>query len=98
MAQTAPITPPAAIRVPPAAKPSMSGQMTLSFFVVVVAALYFARDVLMPLTLSVLLSILLAPLVGLFRRLRLGRVPSVLLAVLMAVGVILAAGGRVGPH
>jgi predicted PurR-regulated permease PerM len=96
MAQTAPTPPSAGARVAPAAKPLMSGQMTLSVFVVVVAALYFARDVLMPLTLSVLLSILLAPLVGLFRRIRLGRVPAVLLAVLMAVSVIFAIGGLIG--
>ena len=96
MAQTATNTTPAGARVVPAAKPSISGQMTLSVFVVIVAALYFARDVLMPLTLSVLLSILLAPLVGLFRRIRLGRVPAVLLAVMMAVGVICAVGGLIG--
>ena len=74
--------------IPPTAA-SASSQMTLSVFVVVVTALYFGRDVLMPLTLAVLLSILLAPLVGLLRRIKLGRVPSVLLSVIFAIGVIL---------
>jgi len=73
-----------------------SGQMTLIVFFAIVAALYFARDVLIPLTLAVLLSILLAPLVGLLRRLRLGRIPAVLLAVMTAVGLILAIGGLIG--
>ncbi|MDB5360887.1 MAG: family transporter [Rhodospirillales bacterium] len=73
-----------------------SGQMTLIVFFAIIAALYFARDVLIPLTLAVLLSILLAPLVGLLRGLRLGRIPAVLLAVLTAVGLILAIGGLIG--
>ncbi|HVJ52224.1 MAG TPA: AI-2E family transporter [Aliidongia sp.] len=73
-----------------------SHQMTLSVAVVVVAALYFGRDILMPLTMAVLLSILLAPLVSVLRRIRMGRVPSVLLAVLFAVGIIVAAGGVIG--
>ncbi|HEV2678358.1 MAG TPA: AI-2E family transporter [Aliidongia sp.] len=70
--------------------------MTLLAFFAIVAALYFAREVLIPLTLAVLLSILLAPLVGLLRRLRLGRVPAVLLAVVVAVGLICAIGGLIG--
>ena len=73
-----------------------SGQMTLIVFFAIVAALYFARDVLIPLALAVLLSILLAPLVGLLRRLRLPRLPAVLLAVMTAVGLILAVGGLIG--
>jgi predicted PurR-regulated permease PerM len=83
-------------QIVPAAKTTVSGQMTLSVFVVIVVALYVARDVLMPLTLSILLSILLAPLVGLFRRLRLGRIPSALLAVMLAIGIICAIGGLIG--
>ena len=44
---------------------------------VVVAALYFAQEVLIPLALAVLLCFLLAPLVTRLERYRLGRVPSV---------------------
>jgi hypothetical protein len=65
-------------------------------FLAIVAALYFARAILIPLTLAVLLSILLAPLVGLLRRLRIGRIPAVLLAVITAVGLVLAVGGVIG--
>ena len=96
MVQSAPLTPlPVAKAVRPL-RSQASGPITLLAFFAIVAALYFARDVLIPLTLAVLLSILLAPLVGLLRRLRLGRVPAVLLAVVTAVGLVCAIGGLIG--
>jgi predicted PurR-regulated permease PerM len=49
----------------------------------VLALLYFARDVLVPVTLAFILSLLVAPLVRALRRLRLGQTQSVLAAVLM---------------
>ncbi len=55
---------------------------------VVVASLYYARDVLIPLALAVLLAFLLKPLAGLLEKLRLGRVAPVLLTVLLAIGVV----------
>jgi predicted PurR-regulated permease PerM len=64
--------------------------------VVVIAALYFAREILIPITLAILLSFLLVPIVELLRRARLGRVPAVLLAVIMALSVILGFGGAIG--
>ena len=59
----------------------------------VVAGLYVARDVFIPTTLAILLSFILAPLVSLLRRARIGRVPAVILAVGLALGMILAVGG-----
>jgi len=50
----------------------------------VVAILYFAREVFVPITLAVLLSPLLAPGVRLLRKLRVGRVTAVALTVLLA--------------
>ena len=50
----------------------------------VVAFLYFARDVIIPITLGILLSFLLAPGVRWLRRLRIGRVPAVMLTVMAA--------------
>jgi predicted PurR-regulated permease PerM len=64
--------------------------------VVIVASLYLAREVLIPITLAVLLSFLLAPVVVLLGRLRLGRVLSVIIAVVFALGVILGLGGLIG--
>src|SRR3954454_13025903 len=82
--------------VPPAETPGLSGLLTLAVGVVVVAGLYLGRDVLIPITLSVLLSFLLAPLVNLLRQIHLGRVPSALIAVVLALGVILSIGTLIG--
>ena len=63
---------------------------------VVIAALYFGVKFLIPITLAILLSFLLVPIVELLGRARFGRVPAVLLAVIMALGVILGFGGAIG--
>ena len=83
-------------RVPPAETPGLTGLLTLAVAVVVVAGLYFGRDVLIPITLAILLSFLLVPLVDLLRRLRFGRVPSVLFAVVVSLGVITAFAALIG--
>lgn len=57
-----------------------------------VALIYWAKDVLLPFALAILLSFLLTPLVARFERLRLGRIPSVILAVGLAFAVIAGAG------
>lgn len=92
-----PLLPPLSrIPVVPAKTPGTAGLMTLATGVVIVAALSIARDVLIPITLAMLLSFVLAPLVDLLRRIRLGRVPSVLITVLLALGIILGLGGVIG--
>ncbi len=50
----------------------------------VIAVLYFAREVFVPITLAVLLSFLLAPAVRWLRRLRVGRITAVVLTVVVA--------------
>ena len=60
--------------VAPAETPGLSGLLTLAVAVVVVAGLYLGRTVLIPITLAVLLSFLLAPIVNLLRRIHFGRV------------------------
>ena len=82
--------------VVPPETPGLSGLLTLAVSVVVVAGLYFGRTVLIPITLAMLLSFLLAPLVNLLRQLYVPRVPAVLLAVIMALGVMLAIGTLIG--
>ncbi|MBW4090205.1 MAG: AI-2E family transporter [Proteobacteria bacterium] len=64
--------------------------------VVVVACLYLARDVLIPLTLAVLLSFLLAPLARLLRRLHLGRALSAVAAAVIGLGLVLVLGWLIG--
>lgn len=56
----------------------------------IVATLYFARAILIPLALALTISFVLTPLVTVLQKLRLGRVPSTLLVVLVSLA---AAGG-----
>jgi predicted PurR-regulated permease PerM len=72
-----------------------SGLSTFFVLAIVVAALYFARAVLVPLALAVLLSFVLAPAVISLRRLKLGRVASVVTAVFFGFSVIFAIGAIV---
>jgi predicted PurR-regulated permease PerM len=55
---------------------------------VVVAALYLAKGVLVPLTLAVLLSFLLSPMCDWLERCKLGRIPSVLFTAILGFGVL----------
>lgn len=64
--------------------------------VVAVVALYLARAIFVPFALAVLLSFALAPLVVLLRRWHFGRVPSVILVVLLAFFVILGVASLIG--
>ena len=89
--------PPAEIAtVDPAEVPGLSGLLGLAVGVVVVAALYLARDVLVPIMLAVLLSFVLAPLVSLLRKVRLPRVLAVVIAVLLALGIFGALASVIG--
>lgn len=96
MSESTSAAPPEPASVQPVALPGVSQLLMLAVFVVVVTGLYFARAVMLPITLAVLLSFLLAPLVGLLRRIRLPRVPAVLLSVVVALGVVLALAGLIG--
>jgi predicted PurR-regulated permease PerM len=62
----------------------------------VLALLYFARDVLVPITLAIFLSLLIAPLVHRLRRIGLGRTLSVLAAVLVLTVAFAAFAGVIG--
>jgi predicted PurR-regulated permease PerM len=68
----------------------LAGMLTFLTLGLVVTALYFAREVLVPLALAVLLSFLLAPAVRGLRRLRAGRVTAVAAVVLVAFLAIFA--------
>jgi predicted PurR-regulated permease PerM len=66
---------------------------------IVLALLYLGRSVLIPLALAIMLSLLVAPLIRTLRRLRVGRAPSVLVAVaaltVLCVGVAATLGTQV---
>jgi predicted PurR-regulated permease PerM len=88
--------PPPETEVQPPAVPGLSGLLTLIVAVVVLAALYVGREVFLPVVLAILLAFVLAPFVDLMRRWRFGRVPSVIIAVLVAIGIILSLGAVIG--
>ena len=75
---------------------SLRALNSLASGVVVIAALYVGRGVLIPITLAVLLSFIVAPFVGLLRRLRFGKLPSVIVAVLCALSALSAVGVLIG--
>jgi len=68
------------------AKPSWL--LTLASIAVVVAALYLAKGLLVPLTLAVLLSFLLSPVCDWLERRRLGRIPAVLVTAILGFTVL----------
>jgi predicted PurR-regulated permease PerM len=64
----------------------------LASICLMVAALYFGREVLIPLALAVLLTFLLSPPVGWLERLRLPRVAATLIVIVIAVGAVVTIG------
>ena len=62
---------------------------------VIVATLYFGREILVPIALAVLLSFVLAPLVKLFQRVRLPRPVAVIFAVVAALAIAISLGTMV---
>jgi predicted PurR-regulated permease PerM len=70
----------------------VTGMLTFLTLTLVVAALYFGREVLVPFALAVLLSFMLAPAVHWLRHMRAGRVAAVAVTVLVAFLAIFAFG------
>ena len=90
------VPPPAPAVVPPVETPPAHSVTRLFVGVVAIAALYLGHDVFVPIVIAVLLSFVLAPVVELLRRIGLGRVPSVLIAVLVALGIIIGLASIIG--
>lgn len=84
------------VAVPPAETPGLRMLLSLSVGVVVVSALYLARNVLIPITLAVLLSFLIAPIAAILRRWHCGRAGSVLIAMLLPLVGLLGLGAVIG--
>jgi predicted PurR-regulated permease PerM len=82
--------------IPAAHTPGTSGLLLLATSVVIVAGLYLGRSVLIPITLAILLSFLLAPLVEVLDRIRIPSGLAALLAVVLALGVIVGISGLIG--
>jgi predicted PurR-regulated permease PerM len=58
----------------------------------IIATLYFGREILVPIALAILLSFVLAPVVGLLQRIRVPRGLAVVSVVIMAFALIFAMG------
>jgi predicted PurR-regulated permease PerM len=69
---------------------------TLAVGVVAIAALYFGRELFVPMALAILLGFALGPPVLLLRRWHFGRVPSVMVVVVLAFLMIVGIGGFLG--
>lgn len=76
--------------------PGRSLLSTLNASAVVIAALYFGRELLVPMVLASLLAFVLAPACKLLQRIRLPRVLAVLVAVVLAFAIIGGIGMIVG--
>ncbi|WP_165838944.1 AI-2E family transporter [Roseicella frigidaeris] len=73
-----------------------NGLHVLQGVILIIAILYFGRELLIPLVLAMLLSFVLAPVTRGLRRLHLPRPASVLVAVVLAGALILSMFGLVG--
>ena len=83
-------------KVAPSGVPGLNGLLSLAVAVVVVAALYFAREVLIPITVAVILSFMLAPLVTRLKRWHVPHVAAVLLALVVGLGIVGVVGVVIG--
>jgi len=75
--------------------PIMVALASFLLVVGVMAALYFGRDILVPVTLAILLSFVLAPFVRALRRLRVPRAPAVMLVVIVVFGAMFGIGSLI---
>jgi predicted PurR-regulated permease PerM len=70
----------------------LSATATAVLAVIIVTMLYFGREIIIPIAMAILLSFVLAPLVGLLQRIRVPRGLAVVSVVIFAFAVIFATG------
>lgn len=85
-----------AAQIRPSSAPELKTLAGVAVGTLVIAALYFGQEVLIPITLAIMLSFVLSPVVNLLQRLRLWRVPAVILTVFAALGVLGLVGTLIG--
>ena len=90
-----PATATSGIEIAPAGKPS-TVVGTVLIGAIAIVALYFGRDVFVPMALAILLSFALAPSALLLRRCHFGRVPSVIAVVVVTFIAISGLGVLIG--
>ena len=85
-----------AAQVPASSAPELKSLLGIAVGTLVVAALYFGKDVLVPITLAVMLSFVLSPVVNFLRKRRLWRAPAVIVTVLTALAILGLVGTVIG--
>src|SRR3978361_2545067 len=70
----------------------LSAMATAVLAVIIVTMLYFGREIIIPIAMAILLSFVLAPLVGLLQRVRVPRGLAVVSVVILAFALIFAMG------
>src|SRR4051794_37920294 len=70
----------------------LGAMATAVLAVIIVTMLYFGRDIIIPIAMAILLSFVLAPLVGILQRIRVPRGLAVVAVVIVAFAVIFAIG------
>ena len=70
----------------------LSAMATAVLAVIIITMLYFGREIIIPIAMAILLSFVLAPLVGLLQRIRVPRGLAVVSVVIFAFAVIFATG------
>ncbi|MGU3663745.1 AI-2E family transporter [Methylobacterium sp. A49B] len=91
-----PLIPPRPTRVAAAETPRAAMASPVVVGATIIAALYFGRDIFIPIAIALLLSFVLTPLVNRLRRLRLPRLVAVGISVLLTVGIVAALATLIG--
>ncbi|MBE7201962.1 MAG: AI-2E family transporter, partial [Parafilimonas terrae] len=91
-----PLIPPRPTRVAAAETPRAAMASPVVVGATIIAALYFGRDIFIPIAIALLLSFVLTPLVNRLRRLRLPRLVAVGIGVLLTVGIVAALATLIG--
>ncbi|MGV7029991.1 AI-2E family transporter [Methylobacterium symbioticum] len=91
-----PLIPPRPTRVAAAETPRAALASPVVVAAVIIAGLYFGREILIPIAIALLLSFVLGPLVQFLRRLRLPRLLAVGLTVLVTMGILAALATLIG--
>ena len=73
--------------IEPNQPPGSSGVRTAVILIAVIAVLYLAREILVPLAFAITLALVLTPAVDWLRKMRLGRVPAVALVMILTIAV-----------
>ncbi|WP_267425613.1 AI-2E family transporter, partial [Methylobacterium sp. GC_Met_2] len=94
--QGAPLIPPRPTRVTAAETPRAAMASPVVVGATIIAALYFGREIFIPIAIALLLSFVLTPLVNRLRRLRLPRLVAVGVSVFLTLGIVAAMATLIG--